>query len=176
MAKRTEILMAGAGGQGLVFLASVIAQAAMRAGMNVVQTQSYGIAQRGGFIAAEVVADEDEILFQQVMNPDIIIVLNEVVGSRYDAATAPVLYDSSLLPAREGRDTWHGIPFTRIAEDLGSARSANMVAVGALAVFLPFIDARFFEETATKSTAPASPGITAMRKGMAAAEQLLGKG
>lgn len=176
MANHTEIIMTGTGGQGLIFLASFIAEAAMLAGKNVAQTQSYGIAQRGGFISAEVVADDGEILFQQVTKPDIIIVLNEVAGKRYDAATAPVLYDSSLM-VKEGFANWHGIPFTRIASDLGSARSANMVAVGSMLAFLPFVDGKFFEEAAAgKNRATAELGIKAIWEGMAVAEKLSGRG
>jgi 2-oxoglutarate ferredoxin oxidoreductase subunit gamma len=176
MAKQTEIIMAGTGGQGLIFLASLVADAALRAGLNVVQTQSYGIAQRGGFISSEVVAGAGEILFQQVTSPDLIIVLNEVVGARYDGATAPVLYDSSLL-RKEGFANWHGVPFTRIAAELGSARSANLVAIGALAAFLPHIETRFFEDAvAGKNPASAEQGIKAVRAGRAMAEKLTGRG
>ena len=57
-----EVLMAGTGGQGLVFCSSFLAEAAIKSGKNVVQTQSYGISQRGGFISAEAIIDDGEIM------------------------------------------------------------------------------------------------------------------
>ena len=76
-----EVLMAGTGGQGLVFCSSFLAEAAIKTGKNVVQTQSYGISQRGGFISAEVIIDDGEIMFQQVTKPDVIIAFCDVVGA-----------------------------------------------------------------------------------------------
>ncbi len=77
-----EVLMAGTGGQGLVFCSSFLAEASIKTGKNVVQTQSYGISQRGGFISAEVIIDDGEIMFQQVTKPDVIIAFSDVVGTR----------------------------------------------------------------------------------------------
>ena len=174
MKKHFEILTAGTGGQGLVFLASFISQAIMLCGKNVAQTQSYGTAQRGGFISAEVVADDGEILFQQVTEPDIIIALHEVVGTRYDTVKAPVLYDSDLIK-KEGFANWHGLPFARIAREIGSPRSANLVAVGGMLAFLPDLDVTYFEEAARqRNPATAEEGICAIRRGLEIAQQSRG--
>ena len=64
--KQYQIIIAGSGGQGIIVMGQMLARAALLEGRNAAQTQSYGIAQRGGFCAAEVITDEDEILFQQV--------------------------------------------------------------------------------------------------------------
>ena len=165
--------MAGTGGQGLIFLASFMSEAAMLEGKNVAQTQSYGTAQRGGFISAEVIIDAEEILFQQVTQPDVIVALNECVGSRYDNAAAPVLYDSSLMAKRD-LPNWHGIPFTQIAHELGSPRSANLVAIGAIHALLPFTGFESLEAIARKrNAAAAETSLQAMRKGMEAAQQFV---
>ena len=95
-----EVLMAGTGGQGLVFSSSFLAEAAIKTGKNVVQTQAYGISQRGGFISAEVIIDDGEIMFQQVTKPDVIIAFSDVVGTRYDDAACPVVYDTTIMKAR----------------------------------------------------------------------------
>ena len=130
MKKQREILMAGTGGQGLVLMATLLAEAAMVDGNNVAQSQSYGVAQRGGFISAEVVLSRKEVVFQQVRTPDIILALHGVVGGRYDAAQVPVLFDSTLFSKELPQ--WHAVPFTQIARGLGVVKAANIVALGAM--------------------------------------------
>ena len=148
----------------------------MLGGKNVAQTQSYGIAQRGGFISSEVVVDDGEILFQQVTKPDLIIVLSEIVGTRYDAVFTPVLYDSSLL-TKMGFTNWIGIPFAQIARDIGSPHSANMVAIGAMVEFLPFVDVTVFEKAAVKrNAATAEASLKAIMAGITAVKQFTTKG
>ena len=123
-----EFLMAGTGGQGLVFCASFLAEAAIKGGKNVVQTQSYGISQRGGFISAEVIIDDGEIMFQQVTKPDVIIAFSDVVGTRYDEAACPVVYDTTLMQTRNFPN-WIGIPMMQIAGELGADKSANLAGL-----------------------------------------------
>ena len=59
-----EFILAGTGGQGLILAGILLAEAAMLDGRNVVQTQSYGIASRGGLSLAEVIIDDDEFIFK----------------------------------------------------------------------------------------------------------------
>lgn len=130
-----EVILAGSGGQGLVLSAILLAQAAMSEGRNVVQTQSYGIATRGGLSLAEVIMDDGEIIFQQVRRPDCVLVLTEEAARKYDALAArgvPFYYDSTLVRERQGPNM-HGFPFTRLASELGNAGSVNVLAIGTLA-------------------------------------------
>ena len=130
-----QIVMAGTGGQGLVSMAMFLAEAAIDAGLNTAQTQSYGVAQRGGFTSAEVLVSKNEILFQQVRVPDVVLVLHGVVGNRYDELTCPVVYDSTLVT--KDLPNWKGIPCTEIATAMNSPRSANLVALGAMLALEP---------------------------------------
>ncbi len=130
-----EFILAGTGGQGLILAGILLAEAAMLDGRNVVQTQSYGIASRGGLSLAEVIIDDDEIIFQQVRKPDCVLALSEEAATKYEAWTAKgvtLLYDNGLVQPRGGANC-HGRGFTRAAADLGSSDSANIVALGALA-------------------------------------------
>jgi 2-oxoglutarate ferredoxin oxidoreductase subunit gamma len=130
-----EVILAGTGGQGLILAAILLADAAILDGRNVVQTQSYGIASRGGLSLAEVIIDDAEIIFQQVSRPDCVLALSEEAAAKYQGWTAqgvPLLYDSALVTARSGANV-HGYGFTQAAADMGHADSANIVALGALA-------------------------------------------
>lgn len=166
-----ELVMAGTGGQGLVFVASFLAEAGILSGRNVVQTQTYGISQRGGFIAAEVLLDEGEILFQQVMQPSAVLALSDVVGTRYDGLSVPVVYDSSLMKPRTGAN-WLGIPCTRIAVEAGAPRAANLVGLGAVMALRPALSLETLSRAAEKKMKQevAAVNIEAIRRGMLAAE------
>jgi len=134
-ATHREVILAGSGGQGLVLSAILLAEAAMLEGRNVVQTQSYGIASRGGLSLAEVIIDDAEIIFQQVRRPDCVLALTEEATRKFEAWAAqgvPVLYDSTLAAPRSGPN-FHGHPFTQLASDLGNVGSVNILALGTLA-------------------------------------------
>ena len=137
MNRHSEIILAGSGGQGLILSGIILAEAAMLEGKNVVQTQSYGIASRGGLSLAEVIVDDDEIIFQQVRVPNCVLALTEEAAKKYEAWPArgvPMLYDSTLAAARSG-ENFIGIDFTRRASDLGNAGSVNILALAAVAAF-----------------------------------------
>jgi 2-oxoglutarate ferredoxin oxidoreductase subunit gamma len=144
-----EFILAGTGGQGLVLAGILLAEAAILDGRNVVQTQSYGIATRGGLSLAEVIIDDDEIIFQQVRKPDCVVALTEEAAAKYEAWAAkgvPVLYDSSLVKAREGPN-FHGLAFTQAASDAGNSDSANIIALGTLAAGTRAVSLRSLERT-----------------------------
>ncbi len=109
---RREIILAGSGGQGLVLSAVLLAEAALLEGKNAVQTQSYGIASRGGLSLAEVIIDEAEIIFQQVRRPDCVLALTEEAAKKFESWAAegvPIFYDSTLARERSGPN-FHGHP------------------------------------------------------------------
>ncbi len=136
-ASHREIVLAGTGGQGLIVAGIMLAEAAMLEGKNVVQTQSYGIASRGGLSLAEVIIDEEEIIFQQVRVPDCVLALTEEAAKKYEAWPAkdvPMLYDSTLAAARSGPN-YIGYDFTQIANDLGNAGSVNILALATVAAY-----------------------------------------
>lgn len=167
--KRSEIVLAGSGGQGLVTSGIMIAEAAILDGKNVVQTQSYGIAQRGGFSSAEVIISEDEILYQKVQNPDIIVVLNDDAANKLTNVTGHVLYDSSLMQDYSDRG-WKGVPFYKIAQEAGSIKAANIVAIGAMIEMVSVISLESFIQVIQKRFKPeiAELNIRAIKKGMEA--------
>lgn len=100
--KQYQIIIAGSGGQGIIVMGQMLARAALLEGRNAAQTQSYGIAQRGGFCAAEVITDEDEILFQQVERPDTVVVLGREAAERFACTRASNAAGTGALVALTG--------------------------------------------------------------------------
>lgn len=140
---RYEVIMAGSGGQGLVLAGIMLGEAATLEGRIAVQTQSYEAASRGGFSMAEVIIDTQEIIYQQVQEPDIILALTEESMIKYAPFAEKgitLLYDTTLVKARTGA-TLFGYPFTQIAGDLGNTASVNILSLGAMIARVPMIKA-----------------------------------
>jgi 2-oxoglutarate ferredoxin oxidoreductase subunit gamma len=139
--KRYEVILAGSGGQGLVLSGIMLGEAATLEGKVVAQTQSYGIASRGGLSLAEVIIDQEEIIYQQVQEPDIILTLTEEALEKYlpfSNKNVAILYDTTLAKARTGLHLT-GYPFTQIASDLGSLGSVNILSLGAIIAKIPIV-------------------------------------
>ena len=148
MKTQYEILMAGSGGQGLVSCGIILAEAAMLEGRNVVQTQSYGIASRGGMSKSEVIISKEEIKFQQVQKADILLLLTQKAMDTYGKGQVaiPVIYDTTLI--EEVRDQhYYGYPFTNLANELGNVGSANIIALGVMAKLIGVVKPESLRET-----------------------------
>ncbi len=126
-----EIRFSGSGGQGILLAAAIIAEGATAQGKQVVSTQSYGPAARGGASKAEVIVSDEEIDYPEVDAPMINLCLSQAAYGKYAADTRPgglLLYDSGLV---EPDDTVAGcelcgLPFTQAAlERLGKKVVAN---------------------------------------------------
>ena len=152
---RHEIRLSGSGGQGIILAATLLADAAVASGREVIGTQSYGPAARGGASKAEVIIADDEIDFPEVTAPAITVCLSQEAFDAYAPLTVPgglVVYDERLVSAQppvsaqplataqppitaqplEGLRLV-GLPFTHLAEtELGKAIAANIVMLGAL--------------------------------------------
>ena len=129
-----EVVLAGSGGQGLVSSGIMLGEAAILENKHVMQTTSYGIAQRGGLSMAEVIISDGEILFQQVQKPDIVLALTDESMNLYAPLATqgvPIFYDTTLVEKRAGENLY-GYPLTGMANELGHSGVANVIALGAM--------------------------------------------
>lgn len=135
--KITEILFAGFGGQGIMFMGKLLAQAGFISHKNVTWMPSYGAEVRGGTAYSMTKISDSRIASPVVTNPDILVVMNEPSLVKYEnklKSKGILIMNKSLIAARPRRKDISvvSIPMTDLASKLGSARSANMVAIGAL--------------------------------------------
>ncbi len=134
---RQEIRLSGSGGQGIILAATLLADAAVASGREVIATQSYGPEARGGASKAEVIVADDEIDFPEVTAPTITVCLSQEAFDAYAAQTERgglVVYDERLVQATPlAQRRLVGLPFTHMAEtELGKAIAANIVMLGAV--------------------------------------------
>ncbi|MBI5839675.1 MAG: 2-oxoacid:acceptor oxidoreductase family protein [Chloroflexi bacterium] len=146
-----EIIIAGFGGQGVLFGGQVVAYAAMDTGKEVTWIPSYGPEMRGGTANCTVVIADDEIGSPLVKNPPLAIALNLPSFDKYEEVLAPggtLVVNKSMVDRDAKRDDIHVIfvPCNEIAEEIGDKRLMNMVAVGALLSALPEISLKDVEK------------------------------
>ena len=135
MAKTTKILIAGFGGQGILFSGKAIAYTGLKAGMEVSWLPSYGPEMRGGTANCSVTLSDTPIGSPIVDKPDVLVAMNLPSLEKYYNETEPngyVIYDSSLITKKEERGdvVTKGIPATKMASDNGLDGLANMIIMG----------------------------------------------
>jgi 2-oxoglutarate ferredoxin oxidoreductase subunit gamma len=131
-----SIIIAGSGGQGILFLGRMLTSAGMLEGKNVTWFPSYGAEMRGGTANCTVIISEEMIGSPVVMMPDILIAMNRASLDRFMPKLMKkglLFYDSSLIREKiQGKSIIAvPVPATTMAGDLGSPKSANMVMLGA---------------------------------------------
>lgn len=136
MTSYQDVIMAGFGGQGVMLIGNLLAQAGMEQGLQVTYIPVYGAEMRGGTANCTVVLDTEPIGSPLVQQPLSTIILNQPSLEKFQPRLAAggvqivnaSLIDKTLLdPAR--RTVY--IPVNDIAYHLGNAKLANMVALGA---------------------------------------------
>ncbi|MFA5356783.1 MAG: 2-oxoacid:acceptor oxidoreductase family protein [Candidatus Omnitrophota bacterium] len=143
-----KIIIAGAGGQGIMLLGKVLAEAAMREGKNVTWIPSYGAEVRGGTAHCMVVISGSEIGSPYIYKADALIIMNEPSLEKFKGRVRKgglLIVNSSLVSAIKGIDKSVGLvkyPFSGLAERLGNIKVANMVALGAFISHKRTVDAR----------------------------------
>jgi 2-oxoglutarate ferredoxin oxidoreductase subunit gamma len=139
-----KIIIAGAGGQGIMVLGRVLAEAAMRENKYVTWLPSYGAEVRGGTANCMVVISDEEIGSPYIEKADSLIIMNEPSLKRFALRVKNkglLIVNSSL--AKNGPDTEVEVlrfPFTDMALKLGNVKVANIVALGCFAAKTKIVD------------------------------------
>jgi len=135
---RTEILIGGVGGQGVILAGILLGTAAtLFDNKKAVQTQAYSSEQRGGMAKAEVILSSEPITDPQVRRPNILIALAEDAINRHLHKIRPgglLAIDSDLVKnVKPGDYEILEIPATSLAEkEMGSIVVANLIILGGL--------------------------------------------
>jgi 2-oxoglutarate ferredoxin oxidoreductase subunit gamma len=146
-----EIIIAGFGGQGVLFSGQVLAYAAMDAGKEVTWIPSYGPEMRGGTANCTVVIADEEIGSPLVEHPPLAIALNLPSFDKCEESLqkgGTLVVNQSMVDRGAKRKDIHVIlvPCNQIAEEIGDKKLINMVAVGALLSALPEITLKDVEK------------------------------
>ena len=134
---KTDLIIAGFGGQGVLFAGQLLAHAALNAELYTTWYPSYGPEMRGGTANCTVVISDEPIGSPVVARPEAAIVLNLPSLDRYESLVRPgglLIVNASLID-RDVRRTdidAIAIPADDVAAELGHPKLTNMVLLGAL--------------------------------------------
>jgi len=139
-----EILLAGFGGQGILFLGKLIATAGMIEGKEVSWIPSYGPEMRGGTANCSVVVSDRQIGTPVVAHPNVLVAMNRPSLEKFEAKMQPggfLLINRTLIEIPHTRTDIDAAyaQITGRASDLGNPRLANVVALGALIARVPVV-------------------------------------
>ncbi len=133
----TEILLAGFGGQGILFAGKQLAKVAMHNGKNVSWLPSYGPEMRGGSANCSVIISDSEIGSPIINRPDILIAFNLPSYEKFEPKikdSGILIANSTLIPEISKRSNIKAyyIPATQLASDNGLEGGANVITLGFL--------------------------------------------
>ena len=131
----TQILIAGFGGQGVLFAGKLLAYKGMYDGKELSWLPSYGPEMRGGTANCSVIISDTPVGSPIVGNPDVLMVMNLPSLDKYESAVVAggkIFVDSSFIErkvVREDVDAYY-IPATKMASEAGVPTLANMILLG----------------------------------------------
>ena len=140
-----RIIIAGSGGQGVLFFGKLLAYAAMLEGREVTWFPSYGAEMRGGTANCTVIISDSMIGSPVIRNPDVLVVMNAASYQRFAeklSSGGVLVCDSSQIHTSTHRDDIMVImsPAGDIAASLNCAVSANMALLGAFIAATRIVD------------------------------------
>jgi 2-oxoglutarate ferredoxin oxidoreductase subunit gamma len=169
---KLAVRLGGAGGQGIVLAGLILAEAAALAGRRVICTQAYGPESRGGASRSDVIISDRPIAFPVARRLDVLVALTQEACERFWGALAPTgvaIVDAGRvrlpLPGPAER---YPLPIAGTARMVtGSARSTNIVALGAVCGLTGVVPRSALEEIVARRVPPASRelNLAALRAG-----------
>jgi len=178
-----EIILAGFGGQGVLFGGQLLAHAAMREGKHVTWIPSYGPEMRGGTANCTVVISDDPIGAPIVKYPSVAVAFNNPSMLKYMDLVRPgglLVVNESIVSATTERQDIRiiSVPATETANQLGETRLTNMILCGAMLAAVPVVSMETLIATITDKLPRRKQhllgiNIEAIRQGAALAEAQL---
>ncbi len=174
-----DIVLAGVGGQGILTIAAIIGEAAVRQGLHVKQSEVHGMAQRGGAVLAHFRLSSEPIHSDLIAagSADVVLAVEPMEALRQAESLAPrgvILANSrpvrnigdypeldDILAALRAFPLNVVIDAEQMAQDAGNARAMNMVMLGAVSPFLDFPD-EFLATTIRDVFARKGPDVVAV--------------
>jgi 2-oxoglutarate ferredoxin oxidoreductase subunit gamma len=179
---RFEVRLAGTGGQGVILAGIILSEAAaIGAGKNVVQTQSYGPEARGGTSKAEVVIADGKIDYPKVIQADLLLAMSQEACDEYGRQVKPegwLIIDADQVKRAPPHPRTVRVPITRIAEEeLGHRITANIVGLGVIVGLTGIVPRQAIAQAVEKRAPPGTKeaNLRALEAGLALSDHMKGQ-
>jgi len=134
--RRTEILISGFGGQGVVRMGQIIGLCAIYQGRKVTMLKSHGTETRGGYVRTQIVISPDYVDSPVVERADVFVAFSDPAYKKfYDLAEGKILYDPEMVQEirKESPERHLSVPATALSKErFNNPLFANMIMLGAL--------------------------------------------
>ena len=167
--RELQLVLAGFGGQGVLFAGKVVAYSALIEGREVSWLPSYGPEMRGGTANCSVTLSDEPIGSPLVTAPNALVAMNQPSFDRFVDAVQPggvVVADSSMVPdvrVPAGVEAC-AIPATKLAEEAGLAGLGNIVLVGKLWAMTRFCERASLDAAIEASVPPRKAALIEKNK------------
>jgi indolepyruvate ferredoxin oxidoreductase beta subunit len=143
------MVIAGLGGEGIIFLTRVFAEGVYRSGHAVISTETHGMAMRGGSVISQIKIGDYHSPMIRHGEADILVGMSADEAERY----LPYLKEGGVVIKNTPLPETHGIDASRIANEVGNPQGANVVLLGyVLAHLAPAISLEPFLEVTEELT------------------------
>jgi 2-oxoglutarate ferredoxin oxidoreductase subunit gamma len=137
MGNTYNVLLAGFGGQGILFAGKIMANAGFIEDKQLSWLPSYGPEMRGGTCNCSVCLSDEPIGSPLVLEPNVLLAMNQPSLDKFAGTVEPggvIVYDSSMIPNGPTRTDIkaYAVPATKIADDNDLKGLANVIMVGKL--------------------------------------------
>lgn len=130
---KQQIFLSGVGGQGILFITRLLAEAAMLKGLPVLVSETHGMAQRGGTVVSHLKAGDFSSPLIRPGRADGLVLLKEENLSQHCCYLKPggwAVVNAPSLPEADNAVTIHAIDADSVAKETGNARSVNLILLG----------------------------------------------
>ena len=176
MNENMNLVVAGFGGQGILFTGKVAAYAGLINGKHISWLPSYGPEMRGGTANCSICISDREIGSPLVLNPDAFIAMNQPALEKFENSVVPgglILADNSIINSKVERDdiSVFYVPATKMADENGLKGLANIILLGKLLKETMFCSLEVMDAAIAKSVPANRPQMVdfnckAIRLGM----------
>ena len=167
--KTTQILIAGFGGQGILFAGKFLAYKGLMEDLQVSWLPSYGPEMRGGTANCNVILSDTPVGSPIITAPDVLIAMNLPSLQKYVDTVVPggqIYVDSALVDVKVERSDVEVfyIPATQMAKDNEIATLANMIIVGHLLQNHPELSFDGTDDVVAKLVPPKKAALVELNK------------
>ena len=143
-----NFILAGFGGQGVLLAGTILANSFMLSGKNVTWYPCYGAEMRGGTVNCEIVVSDDEVSSVHKQNTDYALVLNQQSFDKFVERVhsgGTIIANSTLVKESRPRAdiNYYFVPMGDVANNLGTSKVTNMVALGALSSVVDIVESEY---------------------------------
>lgn len=164
---KNALIFTGSGGQGIMSMGIMLAEAAVESGKHAVYMPSYGPEQRGGSAKCVVIIDDKEVLSPMAETGGVLVTMSALAYHKFLDELEPggiLIYDNTMIPDKIERTDIKAVPVPAgdLALEIGSPKVANVIVDGVLLGMYGIVPPEDFQHSLDEKFASKSAEVRAL--------------